>query len=88
MSRGLLRRIRYKGYFGNIGAKLRGVQLNKALVNYQDVNLKTNAFVRASNELMILNGMHDTILVSNILSIANVTTKSSSVWVITEKIPQ
>ena len=36
MSRGLLRRIRYKGYFGNIGAKLRGVQLNKALVNYQD----------------------------------------------------
>ena len=52
------------------------------------VNLKTNAFVRASNELMILNGMRDTILVSNILSIANVTTKSSSVWVITEKIPQ
>ena len=36
MSRGLLRRIRYKGCFGNIGAKLRGVQLNKALVNYHD----------------------------------------------------
>ena len=36
MSRGLLRRIRYKGYFDSIGAKLRGVQLNKALVNYHD----------------------------------------------------
>jgi len=36
MSRGLLRRIRYKGYFDTIGAKLRGVQLNKALVNYHD----------------------------------------------------
>ena len=52
VSRGLLRRIRYKGYFVNIGAKLRGVQLNKALVNYQDAKAckSVNKCIRSGYE--------------------------------------
>jgi len=52
VSRGLLRRIRYKGYFGNIGAKLRGIQLNKALVNYQDAKAckSVNKCIRSGYE--------------------------------------